>query len=411
MPTISRTLQDDALARLCAVPAVAAGGRALLVSELFPPDVGGTAVLFHGIYSRLPDTDVHVLTDGLPAPSPQKVRASQLAVYRQPLATSHWGVIDPRGLWRHARLAWRLRRLISRRRGVVHCARALPEGVAAMLARLTGGPRYVCWAHGEDVAMALSSREYTWLTKAVYRWSAGALANSRNTATMLAALGVPDRKITIVYPAVDADRFHPRVDGREVRRRYAGDGDILLLSVGRLQRRKGHDVAIQAVAALCDAVPNLRYVIAGNGEERERLERLVDEHQLRDCVFFAGTVADEELPAHYAASDIFLLPNRIDEGDLEGFGIVFLEAAAAARPVIGGDSGGVPEAVERNVTGLLVDGSSVTLVTEAIRDLAGSAERRRRMGLAGRVRAERCFSWERAAAAVFDVQRRLAADR
>jgi phosphatidylinositol alpha-1,6-mannosyltransferase len=398
------TLIESSLATTASTTA----GRALLLSELFPPAVGGSAVLFQGIYSRLADTDVMVLTDGPAVALESARRAGPLRILTRPLATRRWGVLDPKGLWQHLRLAYQVRHLLSRRDGLVHCARALPEGVAAMIARLCGGAPYVCWTHGEDLASAMTSRELTFLTKCVYRVAAAALANSRNTATMLAALGVPEHKIHIVHPAVDADRFHPRVDGSLVRRRYAGSGDILLLSVGRLQRRKGHDVAIQAIAALRDRLPNLRYVIAGDGEERARLEAFVVAHGVQDRVFFAGTIPDEDLPAFYAASDIFLLPNRVDDGDIEGFGIVFLEAAAAGKPVIGGDSGGVPEAVERDVTGLLVDGASVAAVAAAIADLATSEERRGRMGLAGRVRAHRCFSWQRAAVAVSELQRRVA---
>lgn len=382
--------------------------RTLLLSELFPPAVGGSAVLFHGIYSRLVDTDVLVLTDGPLTQATARERSGRLNVVTRPLATRRWGVVDPKALWQHLRLAWHLRRLISRRQGLIHCARALPEGVAAMIAHAFGGPRYVCWAHGEDLASALTSRELTWLTKCVYRRATAALANSRNTATMLGALGVPETKIQIVHPAVDADRFHPHVDGRGVRRRYAGPGDILLLSVGRLQRRKGHDIAIQAIATLRTRLPNLRYVIAGDGEERSRLEQLAADLNVQDRVFFAGIVSDADLPAFYAACDIFLLPNRVDEGDIEGFGIVFLEAAASGKPVIGGNNGGVPEAVDRDVTGLLVDGADVWAVAAAIADLATSEERRGRMGLAGRVRAHGSFSWQRAAAAVSELQRREA---
>jgi phosphatidylinositol alpha-1,6-mannosyltransferase len=181
------------------------------------------------------------------------------------------------------------------------------------------------------------------------------------------------------------------------------------LSVGRLQRRKGHDNAIRAVASLREELPNLRYVIAGDGEERARLEQLAADLQVEDSVFFAGTVSAEELPAFYAACDVFVLPNRVDEdGDLEGFGIVFLEAAASGKPVIGGDSGGVPEAVERDVTGLLVDGANVAAVSAAIQHLATSEPCRRRLGTAGRARVERCFSWDRAAHTISDLQLRVA---
>jgi phosphatidylinositol alpha-1,6-mannosyltransferase len=225
---------------------------------------------------------------------------------------------------------------------------------------------------------------------------------------MLAALGVPESRILVVHPAVDADRFHPGVDGRRVRQRYAGDDDVMLLSVGRLQRRKGHDVAIRAVASLGAELPNLRYVIAGDGEERARLEQLVIDERVQDRVFFAGTIADDDLPAYYAACDVFLLPNRVDAGDIEGFGIVFLEAAASGKPVIGGDSGGVPEAVERDVTGLLVDGASVDAVAAAIRHLATSHACRARLGRAGRARVQRAFSWQRAASTIADLQLRVA---
>ena len=385
------------------------GDRLLLLTELFPPAIGGSAVLFHGIYSRMPDADVGVVTQGGPGSATQE-RQESFALFHRAIATRRWGLGHPLALLHHLRLALQLRMLAWRRPTVIHCGRALPEGVAAMLSRLSGGPRYVCWAHGEDLAMTQASREYSLVTKLVYRYAAAALANSRNTAQMLEAMGVPPGKIHIVYPAVDPERFHPGVDGAAVRARYAGPGDVLLLSVGRLQRRKGHDVAIHALAQLRDDLPRLRYVIAGDGEERARLERLVEEKGLHGRVFFAGAVSEAELPAYYAACDIFLLPNRVEGSDIEGFGIVFLEAAATGKPVIAGDSGGVPEAVERNSTGLLVDGASVADVAAAIRHLAVSADERSRLGSAGRVRVRDHFSWQRAAAIVSGLQTQIAAE-
>ena len=392
-------------------PAIAKpGGRALLLTELFPPAVGGSAVLFHGIYSRLEQADVTVLTDGVGGVSSPAQHGESLNIVRRPLSTRSWGVLDARGLRHHLSVARQIRGLMSAGEGIVHCARALPEGLAAFVARMMGGARYMVWAHGEDLASALASREHTFLTKLVLRSASAALANSHNTATLLTTFGVPEQKIHVIHPAVDADRFHPRVDGSKVRQHHARPNDIVLLSVGRLQRRKGHDVAIDAVARLRDELPNLRYVIVGDGEERPRLERMVAEHRLTDRVIMVGAVRDEDLTAYYAACDIFLLPNRIDDGDIEGFGIVFLEAAASGKPTIGGDSGGVPEAVEHNATGLLVDGG-VEQVTAAIRALASSKEMRQRMGLAGRVRACRCFSWQRAAAAVSQLQLQAMAER
>lgn len=381
--------------------------RILLVSELYPPAIGGSAVLFHGIYSRVDTANVVVLTDECTSAAPHWTDHESVRIVRRPIATRRWGVMDVHALRHHARVASQIRSLLPRRTGLAHVARALPEGVGACLARALGGPDYLCWAHGEDLATAHSSRELTALTRWVFGAARAAVANSHNTARMLRAFGVADEKIAVVHPAVDAGRFHPGVNGADVRARYAESGDILLLSVGRLQRRKGHDVTIQAIHELRTELPDLRYVIAGDGEERGRLEALVDRLQLRQRIFFAGIVTDAELPEYYAACDIFLHPNRVDDGDIEGFGIVFLEAAASGRPVIGGNSGGVPEAVEQDRTGLLVDGASVGHVADAIRRLARCGDLRRHMGREGRARVERLFTWERAAALVSRLHGRL----
>ena len=127
------------------------GGQVLLLSELFPPTVGGSAVLFHGIYSRLRDANVLVLTDGA-STHRHGERQGELTVFRRPLATSRWGLFDPSALLHHFRIAFQLRMRTSRRSGVVHCARALPEGVAALLGRLvfTLGERVIShgpWQH------------------------------------------------------------------------------------------------------------------------------------------------------------------------------------------------------------------------------------------------------------------------
>jgi phosphatidylinositol alpha-1,6-mannosyltransferase len=195
-----------------------------------------------------------------------------------------------------------------------------------------------------------------------------------------------------------------------VRRRIARSGDLLLLSIGRLQRRKGHDLVIQALAACRQALPQLRYVIIGDGDERPRLEQMVRELGLGGTVTFEGEVPADSLPAYYAACDIFVMPNRVDGVDVEGFGIVFLEAAATGRPTIGGRSGGVPEAIDENRTGLLVSGTDAPELVAALTHLAGSAELRTSMGAAGRARVVERFNWERAAADVTALHRSLLKD-
>ena len=371
----------------------------VLLTELYPPAVGGSAVLFHEIYGRMTDVDVKVLTEA--RPRAQVSNDGHIELIEHPVGTHDWGVTRLSAARHHWRTAAALRGTASRRRSVVHCARAMPEGLAAWIASHFNGPRYVCWSHGEDLVTARSSREYEMLTTRVLRGAHICVANSHNTAGLIARFGVDRQRIKVVYPGVDASRFSPAVDGQLTRQQLGFSGDeIVLLSVGRLQRRKGHDLAIRTMARVRAQWPLLRYVIVGNGDDREYLEGLMEQHRVGDIVQLVGEVPADVLPKFYAACDIFLLPNRIEEGDIEGFGIVFLEAASSARAVIAGNSGGVAEAVADGSTGLLVSGTDEEELGFAIARLAEDPALRQKMGLAGRERVQRSFTWERAAAAM-----------
>ena len=361
----------------------------LLLSELFPPAVGGSAVLFGEIYSRLGDTTVAVVTDGID------------------MVACGLGIRSRRSVRRYFKLARSLR-LWRPGVSMIHCGRALPEGLAALLSKWTGGPHYACWAHGEDIATALTSRELTLLMRMVYAGADVILANSVSTRGMLRELGIAADRIEIVYPGVDTRRFRPDIDATDLRRQIAPHCETVVLSVGRLQTRKGHDLMIQAMQVLTRSQHrSLRYVIVGDGPERHRLEELVDRCGVRSAVTFCGEVPAELLPQYFAACDIFVLPNRIDQGDVEGFGIVFLEAAASGKPAVGGRSGGVPEAVAEGVSGLLVSGSDLEELAGAVARLIDSESLRRSLGAAGRARVVREFTWEYAAQRVATVHRRI----
>jgi phosphatidyl-myo-inositol dimannoside synthase len=241
----------------------------------------------------------------------------------------------------------------------------------------------------------------------VHRRASAIVANSHNTARELRAFGVPSEAIVVIHPAVDAARFElPAVD-RNLRRRLAADDELLLLTVGRLQRRKGHDLVLRALAQLALDRPRVRYAIVGEGDERGALERLAGELQLGDLVTFVGEVSPEDLPGYYAAGDIFAHPNRVDGVDVEGFGMVFLEAAAAGLPTIGGATGGVPEAIVDGETGFLVSGTDVAELATTIRRLSNSLDLRRCLGNAGQMRVRRQFTWEQATARLAAVHEQL----
>jgi phosphatidylinositol alpha-1,6-mannosyltransferase len=372
--------------------------KVLLVSEIFPPAIGGSGALLDSVYSRLDDTDVTVLAEGDERRPAE--RRGRLIVHHVSMQAPDWGLARPACFRRHLRVARVIRRLTPAG-GMVHCGRGLPEGLSARLAQLAGGAPYICWTHGEELGFASTSRELTWLMRRVLADARAVIANSRNSERLLInRWGVAGSKVHVVHPGVDAERFHPGVNGEAVRARCACEGDVVFVSVGRLQRRKGHDTVIAALAQVRRAVPRVRYLIVGDGAERQALEQQARALGVADITHFAGSPPDSDLPAWYRAGDVFVLPNRADGPDFEGFGIVFLEAAATGLPVVGGRSGGVPETLVEGRTGRLVTGDEPAELAAVMIELARSADRRSDYGKAGRERVLTDFTWARAAAQV-----------
>ena len=176
------------------------------------------------------------------------------------------------------------------------------------------------------------------------------------------------------------------------------EGRPLVVCVSRLVPRKGQDVLIRAMPEIVSRVPEAALLIVGNGPSRERLEAMAAQEP-RGSVVFAGQASEEDLPRYYRAGEVFAMPCRTRLGGLEveGWGNVFIEAAACARPVVVGDSGGARESLVDGETGMLVDGSAVGEVAEAVGSLLSDPSRAEAMGRAGRERVERAFTWPRAA--------------
>ena len=202
---------------------------------------------------------------------------------------------------------------------------------------------------------------------------------------------------TVIPPGVDSEVFRPAEDKNQLCRKHAPGADLLLLSMGRLQERKGQDRVIEAFARLRGKYPGARLIIAGTGATEGRLKDLARELGVESKVRFTGNVPyhDPQRIELFQAADIFLMPNRRSAlNDLEGFGIVFLEANACGVPVIGGDDGGVPDAVAHGRTGYVVDADTTGPVVGVLDRLMGDGELRQRLGAEGRRRVVEEFSWE-----------------
>jgi phosphatidylinositol alpha-1,6-mannosyltransferase len=201
-------------------------------------------------------------------------------------------------------------------------------------------------------------------------------------------------------PGVDPSVFRPDVDGAAVRARHRLGDRPVVVCVSRLMPRKGQDVLVEALPRLRRSVPDAALLLVGGGPHRAALERMVRERGLGGDVVITGSVPFAELPQHYAAGDVFAMPCRTRHLglDVEGLGIVYLEASATGLPVVAGRSGGAPDAVLPGETGEVVDGTDATAVADALAALLLDPERARRLGEAGRAWVSRQWTWDRSVA-------------
>ena len=365
-------------------------GRTLLITNDFPPRPGGIQQFIHNLAVRQPPGSVVVYAstwrgaDKFDAEQPFEVvreRTGMLlptpAVGRRAaeLAREHdcdrvwFGAAAPLGL-----LAEGLRRSagIERAVAVTHGHEigwaALPA--ARQLLRRIG--------RGNDVLTYLGEYQRTRLDRALHGLT----------------------RLERLAPGVDVDTFHPGVDGSEVRRRHGLTGRPVIVCVSRLVPRKGQDMLIRALPAVRRRVPGAALLLVSGGPYRAKLERLAREHDVESDVVFTGSVPWAELPQHYAAGDVYAMPCRTRAAglDVEGLGIVYLEASATGLPVIGGDSGGAPDAVREGETGFVVGGRDRAALTARLIDLLTDADLAKRMGEAGRAWVEREWRWTSQAA-------------
>ena len=358
--------------------------RTLVVTNDFPPRVGGVQQYVWNMVSRLPSDRVAVLAPNWPGWREHDGS--------QPYPIHRW---PGSFLWPTPDLARRVRSLVREHDAdVVLFGHGFPLPLLAPELRENGVPSVVL-THGAEVWMAAAPG-----TAAAFRRACSAAreltAITRYTATLIRASVPASVPITVLPPAVDAERFSPEVDGASVRERHRLDGRRVALCVSRLVPRKGQDVLIRGWADVRRIAPDAALLLVGDGPSRPTLARLADDGP-SGSVVFAGEVADQDLPHYYAACDVFAMPCRSRWGGLEveGFGIVFLEAASTAKPVIAGRSGGSEEAVVDGETGLMVEGAEPKAVALSVAKVLDDERLAGRMGLAGRERVTRAFTWDR----------------
>jgi phosphatidylinositol alpha-1,6-mannosyltransferase len=366
--------------------------RYLVITELFLPTKGGTTVWFSEVFRRLGGKGIHIVTADVPGAA--EVDATHPnTIHRLKLRRVWW--LKPESLLMYLKLFFTsLRLAITGRFEAFHAIRPLPEGLVAWaVARLTLHP-VIVYNHGEEIT--------TWGNGAKFKAMCFSMnhadrvvANSDYTRGELIRIGVDPKKITLINPGVDIERFCPGLAFRELRLGLGmQEGQSLILSVGRLQPRKGFDMVIRSLPPLLEQGLDVHYASIGIGDNLDHLQELAQELGVSDRVHFLGHVPPDDLPHWYNACDVFIMPNREIDGDTEGFGMVFVEASACGKPVIAGKAGGTGSAVIEDVTGLRVDGNKPEEVTKALARLLTDKELAARLGSQGHSRVVNELSWE-----------------
>lgn len=377
--------------------------RILVISELFLPTKGGTAVWFDEVYRRLGGKELHIVTAAVPG-SEAHDSSHPNTIHRLDLRRSPW--LRPESLAMYLKLLFKCLVLLATHRfDAIHAGRVLPEGLVGWCAARLFGKPLVIYAHGEEITTWRQSGKFRVMCFA-YRHADTVIANSEFTRNELLKIGVSAQRIVLIHPGVDIARFRPGLPCDDLRAQLGcGESDQLLLSVGRLSRRKGFDQVIRCVQRLLPEHPGLHYALVGIGEDQQYLQELAHECGVAHRVHLLGHVAAEDLPRWYNAADVFVMPNREIDGDTEGFGMVFIEASACGTPVVAGDAGGTASAVNNGVNGYRVDGNSLVAITATVHRLLAEPDLRERMSVTAHDWATQGFSWNSVASSTRAVVR------
>ncbi|TSC72438.1 MAG: group 1 glycosyl transferase [Parcubacteria group bacterium Gr01-1014_38] len=360
--------------------------RLLLLTETFSPSVGGIQAYLSGIWGALPPQQSSVVA--APQPGDRAWDAHRrYRIVRAPMRA--WAY--PR--WRPA---WQAVRELARRERIeaVVCGKALFEGRAALKLQVEFGIPFVVCTYAMEIQTWVRSPHACQQLQSVLRKAGRVVVINDQTKALLKSLGVAEERLVKLYPGVREEYFAVPPELEAFRARYQLDGKRVIATVTRLVPRKGVHVIVDALAEVRRAVPNVHLFLVGEGPEREALEHRINERGVRDAVTLLGNASDDNVRRALAVADLFALTPLDLPDDREGFGIVYIEAAAMGKPAVASRTGGIPEAVLDGKTGILVAPGDAHATAGALRELLTDDARRARLGAAARARADTEFHWK-----------------
>jgi phosphatidyl-myo-inositol dimannoside synthase len=362
----------------------------LFITNDFGPRAGGIETFVHGLIERLPRGSVVVYTSA--QPDSDKFDAKWLSEFGVEVIRDRSKILLPT-----PRVIKACQKIVkSRNLTRVAFGAAAPLGIMARAMRSAGAEKIVALTHGHEV---------WWAKVPPFSFAIKFMSQSIDAITYLGdytrgeiskAISKSDvNKLVQIAPGIDVDHFVP-TDSSELRAQLGLTDKSVIISVGRLVHRKGQDKLISALPAIRAAVPNVHLVLVGVGPHQKYLENLVAKLNIADCVTFIGRINYSELPKYICVGDIFAMPSRsrFFGLEVEGLGIVYLEASSCGLPVVGGKSGGAPDAVLVGETGVVVDGTDTSEIAGACIDLLNNPELCALMGATGRTWIIENWRWE-----------------
>ena len=381
----------------------------LLLAFNFPPHEGGIARVMGEMARRYPPYSLVVSTGTYTGSAASDTDYLQ-GIDRVPVRAKRLRTVN--GLVRWTMRAEALAR--RHRPRFTWCAELKPAAYPARWLHARHGIPYGIFTYGAELLLLdqklRRSRFKHWTGRQLLEGASVFVAISKWTADytrrILSELGLDRQtdRVRTVPLGTDPEQFQPALSTTGVRRTYGLEGGPWILTVARLDWHKGLDTVIRALPAVRAAHPKVRYAIAGVGEARPFLERLVAELQLADAVRFLGFVPEADLPALHNAADVFALVSRRYDLLVEGFGIAAMEASASGVPVLAGREAGLIDAVRDGETGLLVNAYCSAAVADGLNRLLADDTLRRRMGAAGRRAVETYFNWDRVVRDIEDIE-------
>ncbi|SRR6056297_273274 len=364
----------------------------LLTTLEYPPFKGGVSHYYKNLIENWPEKNIRVLTSVKEARGGKVIKKSLTSKIIYP----HW----------LPALFYLARALKKFKINYVLVGQILPLGIPALWLSRIFKFKYALILHGMDLTLAFKKRKKKWISKKIIKRADKIICgNSYVKEILLKQMGEDIKtKIKIINPALN--REIPEIDPqlkKKIEQKYDLKGEAVILSLGRLVRRKGFDKVLESLPEISQK-KDVKYFLAGIGPDKERLEKIKKNlpPEVKKNVFLPGNISEEGKWALLSLSDVFVMPARQIGEDFEGFGIVFLEANLLKKAVIGGRSGGIKDAIIHGETGLLVNGENKQEIKGAIIKLLENEALRKKMGEQGRTRVLKKFNWPAKAREIYN---------